>query len=531
LVQTQDTAPWYVRLAEMRRSLPAFMQQPVDRAMNEVRRSFSIAARVLPRREPETAAGARGSQHARRRRSAAAAPLSDRVWQALPEGRALSREQVAELPPIKGTPESQFVTALQQLESVGRVSNVGHGYNKVSAPGIYRHPPGRLSRWGIVDVGLKCTHSCQFCYYANLDDDPDPFHGMRHASFLPPEHVLALARSLAANGFVGFDVTGGEPTLSPGIVTLAHEAQKLGLAMRVITLGQFLGARPKTAGGRLLIEALTEAGVADFLLSVHAVSEAEFAAITGGSWRKLQWAMNWLDDVGFDYCTNTTVHESNFRLLPEIAAEIARHRVYAANLIVMNAYYAWSRPGGRAAQVQGHYGELHPYLQEARDRLEASGIAVNIRYAPLCTVKGMERNLVGVAGVRHDPHEWMNEIQHMSPGDPALMGRRLPLRDWDQGAPLRRGTPHFAEREDKVFPDKCRDCHAINVCDGIDQRYLAERGDDELQPYEAFRGDVLDDERVRYLPAFVCKTAPFADARGAVSQAFAEARVAGANHA
>ena len=444
----------------------------------------------------------------------------------LPAARRGHSGQILELQPINGTSSEQIAQALRYLEIAGRVSKVGESYERIDATGIYRHPPGKLSQWGVVDVGLKCPHSCQFCYYANLDDDPDPFHGMRHARFLPTEHLLQLARSLKANDFVGFDVTGGEPTLSPGVVELAREAKELGLAMRIITLGQFLSARPKTAGGRTLIEALTEAGVADFLLSVHAVSEADFNAITGGSWRKLHWAMTWLDDAGFDYCTNTTVHAANFRLLPEIASEIVRHRVYAANLIIMNAYYAWSRPGGRAAGVQGHYGELGPYLMEARDRLEAAGIAVNIRYAPLCTVRGMERNLVGITGVRHDPHGVdERHQQHTNPGDPMAMGRKLPLRDWDQGGPLRSSSQFAAERGDKVYPEKCRECSAMKVCDGIDRRYLAERGDDELSPYHEGRGDVLDAERVRYLPAFVCKTTPFAEARSAVRQAFAETRL------
>jgi hypothetical protein len=129
---------------------------------------------------------------------------------------------------------------------------------------------------------------------------------------------------------------------------------------------------------------------------------------------RTQWIIS--TTVGFDYGTNTTVHEGNFRQLPEIADEIIKHRVYVANLIVMNAYYAWSRPGGAAKAVQGHYGEIRPYLLEARDKLEAAGIAVNIRYAPLCTVRGAERNLVGIVGVRHDPHEWMNAMDHMQPG-------------------------------------------------------------------------------------------------------------------
>ncbi len=376
----------------------------------------------------------------------------------------------------------------------------------------------------MIDVGLKCVHECSFCYYLWLNpDDTDATQGMRQAKFLPTSHILDLARSLKANGFLGFDVTGGEPCLHPGIVELAAEAKSLGLAMRVITLGQFLCRKMKAAPDRLLLNALLDAGVTDFLLSVHAVNEVDFKRITGGSWAAMQTAMDCLDGHGFDYGTNTTVHEGNFRQLPEIADEIIRHRVYVANLIVMNAYYSWSRPDGAAKDVQGHYGEIRPYLLEARDKLESAGIAVNIRYAPLCTVKGAERNLVGIVGVRHDPHEWANQMDHMQPGPAEQMGRRLNLRDHDAGAPLEpvHDEPGIiARRSGKVFPTKCKGCAAAPVCDGLDARYLAERGDSELEPYSEFRGDLLDRERLAYAPAYICKTEPFADARCAVRAAF-----------
>jgi antitoxin (DNA-binding transcriptional repressor) of toxin-antitoxin stability system len=45
--------------------------------------------------------------------------------------------------------------------------------------------------------------------------------------------------------------------------------------------------------------------------------------------------------------------------------------------------------------------------------------------------------------VRHDPHEWMNAIDHMAkPGeaDPEAMGRRLPLRDHETHYPLILGS-------------------------------------------------------------------------------------------
>jgi hypothetical protein len=128
----------------------------------------------------------------------------------------------------------------------------------------------------------------------------------------------------------------------------------------------------------------------------------------------------------------------------------------------------------------------------------------------------------------------MNAIDHMEPRSPSLMGQRLQLHDHDAGAPFiasppgetvasaGRPVPLLARRHGKVYPSKCRGCAAAYVCDGIDPRYLAERGDDELHPYSAFRGDMLDRERLAYLPAFICKIAPNADARGAVREAFGD---------
>lgn len=384
--------------------------------------------------------------------------------------------------------------------------------------GYHVHEPGRLSRWGVVDVGLKCVHSCRFCYYSFLDGSDDQFAGMRAAKFLPAEHVKGLASSLKANGFLGFDVTGGEPCLHPAIVELVGHAHGLGLAARIITLGQYLMRPMKSAPGHgRLIDGLLDAGVADFLLSVHAVGEERFKALTGESWAKLAAAMAHLDGRGFDYGTNTTVFAENYRELPAIAAEIARHRVYIANFIVMNAYYAWSRPGADRS-VQGHYGEIRPYLTEARDLLEAAGIAVNVRYAPLCTMRGLERNLVGIVGVRHDPHEWMNTIDHMRPREAAEMGRRIPLNDAETQYPLAATgrTDVVAQRAGKHFAAPCKSCAAISVCDGVDPRYLAERGADELMPYAEFRGDLLDRERLGYRAAFVVKTDGRAQVRDAV---------------
>jgi hypothetical protein len=81
-------------------------------------------------------------------------------------------------------------------------------------------------------------------------------------------------------------------------------------------------------------------------------------------------------------------------------------------------------------------------------------------------------------------------------------------------------VPLLARRGGKVFPQACYGCAAAFMCDGLDPRYLAERGHSELVPYAAARGDLIHAERLAYLPAFICKTGQRADARGAVRAAF-----------
>ncbi len=54
---------------------------------------------------------------------------------------------------------------------------------------------------------------------------------MRHAKFHSRDHLIRFARSLKANGFMGFDVTGGEPGMHPHLVDLVQEATDIGIAL------------------------------------------------------------------------------------------------------------------------------------------------------------------------------------------------------------------------------------------------------------------------------------------------------------
>jgi len=360
---------------------------------------------------------------------------------------------------------------------------------------------------------------------------------MRRAKFRSLDACKQILALLKANGFVNVDITGGEPTLHSGIIEIVrHAHQDLGLKGRLITLGQYLMRRMPNCQRDRLIDDLLEAGLTNVLFSMHAVDEGLFEELTGESWRTQRQAMEYLDQRGFHYTTNTVVTEWNYRHLPDVAREVIKHRIYLCNFILMNAYYAWSQ-AGRGVGVQAKYSAIAPYLKETVDYLEAHDVAVNIRYAPLCTMRGMEKNLVGVVGVRYDPYEWMNAGGHQG-GEPEHCAARIPVSDgglepafqyWDCVQMLENGLRIIGVRGQnlKQFPDVCNTCRARPICDGVDPNYLKHYGTSEFVPYTEPQGTLLHHDRLRYHMAFLVKTEPDADMQAVVRQAFVEWRAAG----
>lgn len=404
---------------------------------------------------------------------------------------------------------------------------------------VILHPPGELSRSGVLDVGLKCAHSCRFCYYsfmaeakASADQKPGAgqFDALRHASFRSTEDCLRIIDLMAEHGLINFDITGGEPTMHPGLPDMIRRARARGLSVRIITLGQFLMQQSKT--GRTLLDELLEAGTTDFLFSLHCASETGFFAATRGSLAKVLAAMAALDAKGFQYAANTVVHAGNAAELPDIARLAAGHSVYHHNFIIFNAYYRWDSPESIAG-LQASYADICGPLTEAVKILDAAGIAVTVRYLPLCAAPGLLRHIVGVVGVHHDPHEWMNRAGNPE-REPEYCAEPLPVpKDGPRDVyALKRSALRLdfgaagsvdavAQRGEafKVFPKLCQDCAAMDYCDGLDPKYILLHGLAGLKPFADLPGaPPLAAARRAYGPAFLLKREADADLRGAVAR-------------
>jgi predicted O-linked N-acetylglucosamine transferase (SPINDLY family)/MoaA/NifB/PqqE/SkfB family radical SAM enzyme len=396
---------------------------------------------------------------------------------------------------------------------------------KSSPPGYYRHHVGKPFNGAVLDVGLKCTHSCRFCRYSHLDGTENQFSGIRNANFKTPAECKRILDLFKEHSFINFDYTGGEPCLHPDIVEITRYAhQELGLKGRIITLGQWLMQKKKSSSHAMLIEELLEAGLTNFLFSFHAADEKLFRKITRASCHKLRKSMDYLDEKGFQYTSRTKVFEWNYKHLPTLAREVARHGIYLHSFIVANAYYDWNKDG-RAFGLQPRYADLYPYLMEAVQILEANRVGVNIRCAPLCAVRGMEKNLAGMVGLRYDPHEWMH------PGEPSGAAV-VPLEEGDiehhlqyrdRDAQLENGVKVTGARGNlNYFCDQCSRCGARSACDGIDPNYLKNHGSAEFTPYEHAEQSPVQSARRAYSPPFFVKTEQYVDMKYLVGQSFQE---------
>lgn len=348
-----------------------------------------------------------------------------------------------------------------------------------------RHPVGTLSPTGVLDVGIRCPHSCVFCYYSHFDGHADPFHALRTLPFRPLEECTALADAFVRWGLTHCDVTGGEPTLHPRIVELIrHVEQRADVRARIITLGQFTLRRSR-ATGRRLVDELLDAGLSDFLFSIHAATPELFRKLTKGSLDRVKATMEYLDGLDFSYTANTVVQEYNYRELPQLARYLADRNLRFHNFIVMKLEWGWRQNPSDGVVHKARYAEIAPWLAEAVRILEDAGVGVNVRYAPYCTLPGLEPNVVGYKQVQLDPYEWRNGTRGArvegTPygGQPFLFYERV--EDYLGEHPTQVAT---RDEYNMTQGPPCRRCALREVCDGVDRDYVARHGWEEFRPYE-----------------------------------------------
>ena len=315
-----------------------------------------------------------------------------------------------------------------------------------------------LTRRGVLWLGLRCDIRCKFCYDNHVPASEKGWLGADDAI-----KALEKFRFYYHNEFV--DLMGGEPTLHPAILGIVAHAAKIGLRPTVITHGMHL-AKPERA------RAFAEAGIHDFLVSIHGIGDTVRAIHGRGknNHARQARALDNLRAVGVPFRFNVTVIRDNLAELEAIAGLAGEKGARVVNFLTFNPYFEWSR--NAEVDFQARHSEAAPYLARAIDKCNSLGIEANVRYMPLCQLPGYESHVYTGYQLPYDTHEW----DYNSWYDTGHIG--TPSAAWYYQA-----SREQQHRHDYVYVPACGECAVREICDGFHAQYAARWGGDEAAPY------------------------------------------------
>lgn len=323
------------------------------------------------------------------------------------------------------------------------------------------------TRRGVLWLGLHCNMRCEFCY-----DDRLPASRKEWVDVDGIKQALTKFRVFYENDAVDF--MGGEPTLHPRILEIVEHSATIGLRPTVITHGMRL-ADPRFAAR------LRDAGLHDVLMSVHGVGDT--LRLIHGRGRdnseRQRAALENLRSLNVPIRFNVTVVRKNLEELDAIAGLAVEAGARVVNFLTFNAYFEWR--GEPEIPFQVRHSDAAPRLRAAIDILTEAGIEANVRYFPMCVLRGYEQHVFTGHQLPFDEHEW----EYNSWYDRGLAGGQ-PVEWYREAAREQRA------RHDYRHAPACRSCAARDICDGLHQQYLERFGDGELRPFD---GELLSDPR------------------------------------
>lgn len=247
-----------------------------------------------------------------------------------------------------------------------------------------------------IDTGWKCNVECKFCYHIFKDTDREPE---------PIDKVKDSIRSAKLRGNDTIDLVGpGEPTIVPHIGEVIRFAKSLDLRVCIITHGMIAPKR---------LEEILDAGIDDFLISMHGLEERHNDMIGGikAGRRGQEKTIAALKERGLSFRVNYVLNSENANEVFGFARYIAGHAPRIVNFINFNPHGEWSG-NVKSKDFVADLRAVEPLLDSAIDLLESNGIGVNLRYYPMCRISEAHRkNVCNDLHVMFDPYEWDYSVQ------------------------------------------------------------------------------------------------------------------------
>lgn len=404
-------------------------------------------------------------------------------------------------------------------KALARVLGLAEATEPVARPAVLSTRQRTITRRGVMWLGQTCNLRCYFCYFLDrIETKNHPEH-----PFMSLEKAKEICKTLVdVYGNNAIDIQGGEPTIFPGILELVRYCHEIGLEPTLITNALVLDKIENCIKYK-------EAGIRDFLVSVHGIGEVHDRVVVypGAHVRQMKALAN-LRKVGIPYRFNCVLSKPVVSQLPQVAKLAVQTGARVVNFLAFNPFEDQAKDGRRSANNVPRYSELKAQLTVALDILDAAGIEANVRYYPLCMAEERHRkSMYNFQQLPYDHHEWDyaswtwtgEQPQRMKEGPVSpvarLTGRRPPvtgdLRSLARkaiklpvvgsaakavqrtvgrmGDALRDKDALYRENarlraEDHcgyVYADACQRCSVKDICDGFHGDYAALFGANEAQ--------------------------------------------------
>ena len=323
----------------------------------------------------------------------------------------------------------------------------------------------QVCRRSVVYITKVCNIRCKFCYY--LDEG-----NRKHTPFDSIERTFQWWKRDYQVDYV--DITGGEPTVHPEIVEIIRCSNKYGIKPTVITNAQ----RSE------VFEPMIEAGLDDLLISIHGIHDYYDEVVQKkGAFKNIEKTLSILEKNKFSFRTNTTLTSYSCEDIDEIVDWLLKIKPRIANLIAFNPHEGtlWADKEGMSFQVS--YSRMAEAAKKAIHKLLPAGIWVNVRYMPLCFMKGYEQHVCNFLQWQFDPYEW--EV---------ASSERVSKENISKTIAEANATGVFGDTDEErwhtrammngckvnAFLPECEKCMNRHICDGIYPQYLKNFGDKEF---------------------------------------------------
>ncbi len=310
-----------------------------------------------------------------------------------------------------------------------------------------------------LQVTRNCNNDCVFCSNPKFEKD----HSI--------EYIKKLIEEYKKDGITELFITGGEPTIHPGIFDIIASVKNAGIIPRMITNGIKLSDES-------FFKKITASGLDSIHISFHThlnnLSEQMHGRIDCVDKQKMALSINERMNSQVKIHLNTTINSLNYKYLPGFVSFIMTNYPKIKH-IVFN-FLDPGTPDGRlksnAAKnswVVAKYFSAERYINSALRLLRENSVSFRIERVPLCYLAGFEA--------------YSTETRKIVKNEKY---RIFFLRAQDESE-----KREVFPSELRIKIDVCNICTLTDICAGIQKEYADLYGTGEIYP-------VFEDEKQVY---------------------------------